>query len=135
MNIFLDACTLIYRVEDAAPWSTRITSLLSRLRTKYSTVQIAISRLSVLECRIKPLRDRNEVLLDRYNTLFSAPDLSIVEIDADVMEGATLLRAYYDLRTPDAIQAASCLKLNKPRLLISNDPAFQRVAALDVHLI
>ena len=130
MILFLDACALIYRVEEVAPWNARLTKLLADLRRRYAGLQLAVSRLSYLECRVQPLRDDNDALLARYDALFAAPELHTVEIDANVIEGATHIRAQFGLRTPDAIQAASCLSLDTEHIFLTNDPAFRRVPKL-----
>ena len=130
MILFLDACVLIYRVEEVMPWNARVAKQLAKLRRQYSELQIAVSRLSYLECRTQPLRDGDEILLARYDALFAASDLHTIEIDANVIEGATQIRAHFGLRTPDAIQAASCLSLNTEHIFLTNDATFRRVPRL-----
>jgi hypothetical protein len=88
MILFLDACSLIYRIEEVAPWNARLTKMLSELRRKHVGLRLAVSRLSHLECRVQPLRDGDEDLARRYDALFAAPDLHTVEIDANVVEDA-----------------------------------------------
>ncbi len=135
MILFLDACVLIYRVEEVVPWNARLTKLLAGLRRRYSGLQLAVSRLSYLECRVQPLRDDDDALLARYDALFAAPELHTVEIDANVIEGATRIRAQFGLRTPDAIQAASCLSLDAKHIFLTNDPAFRRVSRLALRML
>ena len=130
MILFLDACVLIYRVEEVMPWNARVAKQLAQLRRQYSELQIAVSRLSYLECRTQPLRDGDEILLARYDALFAASDLHTIEIDANVIEGATQIRAQFGLLTPDAIQAASCLSLNTEHIFLTNDATFRRVPRL-----
>ena len=135
MILFLDACALIYRVEEVAPWNARLTKLLADLRRRYAGLQLAVSRLSYLECRVQPLREGDEALALRYDALFAAPELHTVEIDANVIEGATHIRAQFGLRTPDAIQAASCLSLDVEHIFLTNDPRFRRVPRLALRMI
>ena len=135
MILFLDACALIYRVEEVAPWNARVTKLLADLRRRHAGLQLAVSRLSYLECRVQPLRDGDEDLARRYDALFAAPDLHTIELDANVIEGATRIRAQFGLRTPDAIQAASCLSLNVEHIFLTNDFAFPRVPGLALNMI
>ena len=135
MILFLDACALIYRVEEVAPWNARLAKLFAYLRRKDAGLQLAVSRLSYLECRVQPLRDGDEALALRYDTLFAAPELHIVEIDANVIEGATRIRAQFGLRTPDAIQAASCLSLDVEHIFLTNDAAFRRVPRLALRML
>lgn len=135
MITFLDACAVIYRVEAVEPYETRIDEMLARLRARHPDLALAVSRLSLLECRIKPLRDRNEELLAKYERFFGPPDLKIVELGASVVDRATLIRAETSLATADALQAASALSLDDDAVFLTNDPKFKRVAGLNVELI
>lgn len=81
------------------------------------------------------MRDDDQVLLARYDALFSAPDMHTVELDANVIEGATQIRAQFGLRTPDAIQAASCLLLGADHIFITNDETFKRVPSLNLKFL
>ena len=135
MILFLDACALIYRVEEVAPWNARLIKLLADLRRRHAGLQLAVSRLSYLECRVQPLRDGDSALAQRYDALFAAPELHTVEIDSNVIEGATRIRARFGLRTPDAIQAASCLSLDVEHIFLTNDTAFRRVPRLALKML
>jgi len=59
--------------------------------------------ISLLECRVAPLRQGDQSCLDRFEALFAQPDLLVVELSASVVELATQLRANHGLRTPDAL--------------------------------
>ena len=48
-----------------------------------------MSRLSLLECRVAPLRRGDQASLDRFEALFAQPDLLVVELSASVVELAT----------------------------------------------
>ena len=135
MILFLDARVLIYRVEEVVPWNAHLTKLLANLRRKYAGLQLAVSRLSHLECHVQPLRDSDDALLAQYDALFSAPELHTVEIDANVIEGATQIRAKFGLLTRDAIQAASCLSLGAEHIFLTNDAAFRRVPKLALRIL
>jgi uncharacterized protein len=65
------------------------------------------SRIARLECRCKPLRDRQDDLLHLYDIFFAGKEVDLREIDAAVVEKATELRALVGLKTPDAIHAAT----------------------------
>ena len=96
-------------------------------------VELAVSRLSVLECRVKPLRDGNAILLKRYYDFFAA--VHIVELSATVVDPATDLRVLHHLKTLDALQAACATSLQSDATFVTADLAFAKVAALDVRLI
>ncbi len=133
MRLFLDACALIYRFEGAAPFRTAATDLMAQLSAQQATVELAVSRLSVLECRVKPLREGHTALLKRYDAFFAA--VHIVELSAEVVDAATFLRARHGLKTPDALQAASALVASDRTLFVTADAGFAKVTGLDVRLI
>lgn len=136
MSVFLDACAIIYRVEAVAPFDARFETLWRQLAAEgHGEEGVAVSRLTLLECRVKPLRDGNDALLAKYDGFFGADGVSIVELDAPVVELATVLRARHGLRTPDALQAASCLAHLPGTPFVTANPVFQRVKGLDVRLL
>ncbi len=67
------------------------------------------SRIARLECRCKPLRQRQDGLLRLYDIFFAGREVEMREIDAAVVEKATELRANVGLKPPDAIHAATAL--------------------------
>ena len=135
MIAFLDASALIYLVDGEAPWAEATQATLHQLAVEAPDLPLAVSRLSLLECRVAPLRRRDQACLDRFEALFSQPDLLVVELSPSVVELATQLRANHGLRTPDALQAACCLQLGPDAVMITGDAGFQRVQALQVRLI
>ena len=133
MKLFLDACALIYRFEGAAEFRTAAVELIAQLTVAQPVVELAVSRLSVLECRVKPLREGDGALLKRYDDFFAA--VNIVELRPAVVELATDLRVRYGLKTPDALQAACALSLPGETFFVTGDLAFAKVSGLDVRLI
>jgi predicted nucleic acid-binding protein len=130
---FFDACAVIYRVESVEPYFSRLKAALKTMSVK--GLDIAVSRLSFMECRILPLRRKQAATLEFYLDFFSAPGLHVVELDAAVVDRATIIRADSNLGTPDALQAASALSLPGEVLFITNDSKFQRVPGLKVELL
>ena len=135
MIAFLDASALIYLVDGEVQWAEATQATLQQLAAEAPDLTLAVSRLSVLECRVAPLRRGDQASLDRFEALFAKPDLLVVELSASVVELATQLRANHGLRTPDALQAACCLDLGPEAVMITGDAGFQRVRALQVCLI
>jgi len=134
MMLFLDACALIYRFEGNSEFRQAAISLLAQLAQQHGgATVVAVSRLSVLECRVKPLREGDAALLQHYDDFFAV--CHIVELNAAVVEQATALRVRHGLQTPDALQAACALALSAPLCFITGDQGFRKVTGLDVHLI
>lgn len=131
--LFLDACALIYRFEGGAWFRRAATEMITQLTVGQPAVELAVSRLSVLECRVKPIRDGNADLLRSYDEFFAA--VQVVELTATVVDLATDLRVRHSLKTPDALQAACALSLERDAVFVTADQAFAKVVGLDVRLI
>jgi predicted nucleic acid-binding protein len=65
------------------------------------------STLTMTELLVQPYRDGNETLVNQcYGLLSLFPNLDWVAPDLTISDTAAQIRAYYRLRTPDALQAA-----------------------------
>ena len=135
MIAFFDASALIYLIEGKEPFASNVRQQLTALASKYSDLTAAASRLTWLECRVGPMKANNSAVLAAFDTFFAKPDLVWVELTKDVVELAAAIRARHGLRTPAALQAASCLQLGDKHLFLSGDAAFRRVAGLNVRLL
>ncbi|MEI6214135.1 MAG: PIN domain-containing protein [Desulfuromonadales bacterium] len=135
MTLFLDANIIIYRVEAVEPFNQQVVALLRLLLSKYPHAGFAVSRLSMMECLVKPLRERNSADISQYRAFFVSAGLQIVEVSAQVIEIATMLRARHSLRTPDAIQAASALSISGSVTFLTGDRQFRKMPGLNVHFV
>lgn len=135
MILFLDANIIIYRVEAVEPFNQRVLAEVQGLVTQHRNVGIAVSRLSMMECLVKPLREQNSADVERYRGFFASTGLQIIEVSSMVIETATLIRAHHGLRTPDAIQAASAMSIRGPVMFITGDRQFSKVPGLNVRLV
>ena len=135
MTFFLDANVIIYRVEAVEPFNHQVLVVLQELVAKHPNAGFAVSRLSMMECLVKPLREQNSADIDRYRGFFASTGLHVVEMNAFVIETATILRARNGLRTPDAIQAASAISIKGPVTFLTGDRHFRSVPGLNVRLV
>lgn len=135
MIIFLDANIIIYQVEAIPSFREKVRFAVTEIFDAYPGSRFAVSRLSLLECLVKPIRERDIPLIKRYRSFFSANDLIIVEISPQVIERALLIRSDTGLRTPDAIQAASALILSDRTIFITGDAGFAKVSDLFSRII
>ncbi len=135
MIAFFDASALIYLIEGAEPFASRVKAELSNAAAEHPDLGAAVSRLSWLECRVRPLRQNDNAILSQFDAFFSRPDLVWVELDQTVIELATVIRVRHGLRTPDAMQAACCLQLGKQHLFFTGDAEFLKAAGLNVRLL
>jgi len=135
MTFFLDANIVIYRVEAVEPFNRQLLATLQELVEEHPNAGFAVSRLSMMECLVKPLREQNAADIERYRSFFASAGLQIVELGVVVIESATVLRARHGLRTPDAIQAASALSLKGSVTFLTGDRHFRKVPGLNVRLV
>ena len=104
MRVYLDAAPVIYLVENVVPYAPVVEA---RLLVP-GTAQVC-SDLVRLECRVKPIRDRQDALLAAFDIYFGNVISEIVPISRPVIDQATLLRARYGFKTPDAIHLAAAI--------------------------
>lgn len=96
---------------------------------------VALCRLSWLACRVGPMKAGDSAALALFDAFFSRPDLLWVELKRQVVELAAVIRVRHGLRTPDALQAASCLQLGERHVLLTGDAVFERVHGLNVRVL
>jgi predicted nucleic acid-binding protein len=128
--VFLDSSALIYYFEGAARYRQAVVQALQAIKAKHPQAQVAVSRLGVMECRVKPLREGDQALLASYDAFFA--QTQIIELSAAVVDQATHIRATTALKTPDALQAACALSLGEQCGFVTGDAGFSRVLGLQV---
>jgi predicted nucleic acid-binding protein len=131
--VFLDSSALIYYFEGAPRYRQAVIEVLQKIKTSDPKAQVAVSRLGVMECRVKPLREKDQALLAQYDAFFQ--QVQIVELSAAVVNLATEIRATTALKTPDALQAACAMSLGKECSFVTGDSGFARLQGLNIQLI
>jgi predicted nucleic acid-binding protein len=116
MRLYLDASTIIYAIESLPPFRDTVTARIMQAEGTVGGIVIT-SRLSRLECRVKPLREANAGLLAKYDEFFTRSLVRVAEVTAPVIERATDLRARYGLRTPDAIHLVTAIEEHADQFL------------------
>lgn len=125
-TVFLDTAPLIYFIEGHSEYQP----ILSRLfdfndKGGFSFVTSSVTLLEVL---VKPLREGQKAIADQYrDILTTAPSIELFDVTSAIAEQAAQLRAKYNLRTPDAIQLATCIELGADYFL-TNDNRLKAVS-------
>lgn len=132
MILFLDSNALIYLIEGDALLVAQVQQTIQHYRAVHSEIVVAVSSLTLLECRVIPLRNKNIPLLKRYDDFFSTDGLLIVDLSRNIIDIATQIRSDYGLKTPDALQAACCLSFQSQHIFLTEDNAFNKVSKLNV---
>lgn len=88
--------------------------------------------MTLLEVLVKPLRNEQAAIAKQYrDILTSAKGIEITDVTAVIAEHAALLRAKYNLRTPDAIQLATAIEYGADYFL-TNDNRLKSVSEISV---
>jgi predicted nucleic acid-binding protein len=132
-TVYVDANTLIYRIETIQPYLATAAPLWDALRD--GTQEVITSELSLLETLVKPLQLGNTALQTLFETvLYKTKGFSCIPITRPILEAAAQLRATTGLKSPDAIHAATALA-QRCTLFVTNDPIFRRVPGLAVAIL
>ncbi len=119
--IYLDSCLLIYAIENHPVWFTPVRDALARQPEQ----QFAISPLVKVECLVKPIRQGDLALQQRYQAgMTQFAQLALTEA---VFLQAAQLRARFNLKTPDALHLA-CAQHHGCTALWTNDDRLAQAA-------
>lgn len=133
MRLYLDANPIIYSIEGVPPFRDAVVDRIAQAESTPGGT-IITSRLSRLECRVKPLREGNSQLLARYEKFFTRRLIIVAEITPGVIEQATELRARYGFKTPDAIHLATAIEEHAD-LFLTGDRSLARCAEVTVEIL
>ena len=130
--MYIDTPVLIYSIE----WNPEYYSLLQPLWLKFQTGEIKIisSELILMEALVLPLRNNDTFLLNAYEELLLSENIQLLTISQPVLRQAASLRATTNLKTPDAIHAATALSVNCNQF-ITNDKGFRNIPGLSVIIL
>ena len=112
--IYLDACIVIYLIEDRARRGGQIAEEMARR----GEARFGVSPLVKCECLVAPLKRADLVLERAYRELFEV--LAPLEMPEDVYLQAARLRALFALGMPDALHLA-CAQHHRCDELWTND--------------
>ena len=130
-TIYIDTSVVIYTIEGNPDYY----SLLQPLWSKFyvGEIQIISSELILMEVLVVPLRNGNNSLIADYEELLSS-QVQLIPINQSVLKKAANIRARTNLKTPDAIHAATALSVSCNQF-ITNDKGFRNVSSLPVVIL
>jgi len=132
MRLYLDANAIIYSIEGIPDFRRAALAWLEC--TEVADGAVITSRLSRLECRVKPVRQSNTELLAQFEGFFARRRLDLVDVSAEVIEYATELGAAHNFKAPDAIHLASA-RLSKADVFLTGDQVLRRCPGLQVEVL
>jgi predicted nucleic acid-binding protein len=129
MRYYLDAAPIIYLIEQSQPFATAVRSKLAA-----PGIVPITSELARLECRVKPMRDGNQALLQDFDDYFANTIAEIFPLTRDVVDLATEIRAQYNFKTPDALHLAAAV-ISKCDVFMTNDQRLNRYTGIIIETI
>jgi len=131
-NIYIDISVAIYTMEGSPDYY----SLLQPLWSKFyaGEIQIISSELILMEVLVVPLRNGNNSLVVDYEELLLSSQIRLIPISQSLLKQAANLRATTNLKTPDAIHAATALSVNCSQF-ITNDKGFRNILGLPIAIL
>ncbi len=112
--IYLDACLLIYAIEEHPVWANVVRAALKN----EPEAQFAVSPLIKMECLVKPLKTGDIAMQRRYEAGLN--EFVQLPMSETVFLQAAMLRARFGLKTPDALHLA-CAQHHGCTALWTND--------------
>ncbi|MEQ1924412.1 MAG: PIN domain-containing protein [Pyrinomonadaceae bacterium] len=131
-RLYLDTAPIIYAIEEHDVYWLHLQPIWTAFTA--GEVQIVTSEITLLETLVRPLRDRDSKLADTYNELLTGSEVFLIPISTDILRAAAELRAKHNLKTPDAIHAATAIT-SGCQYLIANDNGFRRITTIDVIIL
>lgn len=131
-RIALDSSFVIYAVEANPKYLEFVQGILKWIEAGGNAVT---STITMAEALVRPYRLQNIEAVDKfYAFLLTYPHLEWIAPTLQIAGRAAQIRATHNLRTPDAIQAATAVATGATGL-VSNDAAFSRVESFDALIL
>jgi predicted nucleic acid-binding protein len=128
--VCLDTAPLIYFIEGHSIYQPILAKLFDF--NDQGGFSFVTSTVTLLEVLVKPLRESQTAIAKQYrDILIGAKGIEITDITTAIAEQAALLRARYNIRTPDAIQLATAIEHGADYFL-TNDNRLKSVSEISV---
>jgi predicted nucleic acid-binding protein len=123
--VLLDSVALIYFLEQRPPYFDAAAEFFARIAAGDLTG--IISALALAEVLVEPLRAGDAARAAAVSSVLRGyPHLALRDVDPDLAERAAELRARLNLRTPDAVHAATGL-VEGAQWFVTNDLKLRRL--------
>ena len=132
MLIYCDSMILIYLLDMVGPFNLRAVHRLAALQAAGDTA--ALSDLTRLECRVKPLKLGALKTLADLDGFFTRPDIRFVPISTAVFDRATVIRAKHGFKLGDSLHLAAAVKAGCDRFL-TNDSRLSAFTDIPVEVL
>lgn len=115
----LDAAPLIYYIEDHPTYRKIVDPFFDAMER--GEITVVTSSLTLLETLVLPIRRSDQALAQKYrDVLLDTEGLVMIDFSQTILEEAAKLRAFHNVRTPDAIQIATAI-VESADFFLTND--------------
>ncbi len=126
----VDTAPFIYFAEQDLKFRDRVREVFRF--TEENKIALVTSTVTLTEVLVKPLRTGDKSVEGTYRALLSDTKfVQLIPVDEAIANRAAHLRATYNLRTPDALQAATAIESGAGAFL-TNDLGVKRVTEIRV---
>lgn len=132
MLVYLDSVIVIYLVEGATSFQVKAQARLAALTS--AGHQVAVSDLTRLECRVKPVRLGDAALLADFDTFLDAGAVAKVPLSSTVYDRATQIRAVHNFKLADSLHLAAAV-VSGCGSFLTNDTRLARFPDLPVEVL
>jgi predicted nucleic acid-binding protein len=130
--VYVDTSPVIYSVEKFPEYIPLLAPLWLKLQA--GEIELVSSELILMETLVLPLRNSNSILINAYEQLLISSEMRLIPISQSILRQAANLRATSNLKTPDAIHAATALSVSCNQF-ITNDKGLRNVPGLPVVIL
>jgi len=125
--LLVDSAPIIYVLDGHPKLAKRFAPLFERHAR--GEISLAVTTMTIAEVLTGPVSAGEETLAKRYRVVLES--WQVVDLTAEIAESAARLRRPFQLKLPDAIQAASALAIGA-EALVTHDRDFSRLTSLPV---
>jgi len=130
-TVFIDTAPIIYYVEAHPQFGSLVETIYEQIEMQNIIAYTSV--ISLTEVLPKPIEQNQEELANQLiNFITNNPNLTLLEISADIAEAAGRLRGKYNfLKTMDALQIATALN-SSVDCFLTNDDKLRKINELEI---
>lgn len=129
MRAYLDACPIIYLVEQNPAFSPAVAAKLASVGG-----DLISSDLAWLEALVVPYRNNNAGLVTDFENFFQARLTEVLTFSRATFDRAARIRAAYPFKAPDALHLAVAVE-GGCDVFVTNDPQLKQFTGITVETI
>jgi predicted nucleic acid-binding protein len=128
-TVGLDTAPLIYFIEENPAWIDIVRPFFEAMDR--DDFLVVTSTVTLLEVMVHPLRNNSKELASEYRDILLNSKLMTMDVSSSIAEQAAALRAFHNVRTPDAIQISTALQAGAT-YFFTNDIRLPHIPSLQI---